>query len=69
MTEAIFNQGNEDPLQDAKAFMAQLMTHFGTIQQALEENVCTGGLSPCALEWMLSASARTTKACFPNVGK
>ena len=39
MTEAIFNQGNEDPLQDAKAFMAQLMTHFGTIQQALEENV------------------------------
>ena len=64
MTEAIFNQGNEDPLQDAKAFMAQLMTHFGTIQQALEENLCTGGLSPCAL-----ASARTTKACFPNVGK
>ena len=39
MTEAIFNQGNEDPLQDAKAFLAQLMTHFGTIQQALEENV------------------------------
>jgi uncharacterized protein YeeX (DUF496 family) len=39
MTEAIFNQGNEDPLQDAKTFMAQLMTHFGTIQQALEENV------------------------------
>ena len=39
MTEAIFNQGNEDPLQGAKAFMAQLMTHFGTIQQALEENV------------------------------
>ena len=50
MTEAIFNQGNEDPLQDAKAFLAQLMTHFGTIQQALEENVCTGGLSPCALK-------------------
>ena len=39
MTEAIFNQGNEDPLQGAKAFMTQLMTHFGTIQQALEENV------------------------------
>ena len=38
MTEAIFNQGNDDPLQDAKAFMAQLMTHFSTIQQALEEN-------------------------------
>ena len=32
-------QGNEDPLQDAMAFMAQLMKHFGTIQQALEENV------------------------------
>ena len=39
MLQTIVNQGNDDPLQDAKAFMAQLMTHFGTIQQALEENV------------------------------
>jgi hypothetical protein len=39
MIEAIMKQGNEDPLQEAMAFMAQLMKHFGTIQQALEENV------------------------------
>jgi hypothetical protein len=39
MIEAILKQGNEDPLQEAMAFMAQLMKHFGTIQQALEENV------------------------------
>ena len=38
MLQAISNQGNDDPLQEAQAFMAQLMTHFGTIQQALEEN-------------------------------
>ncbi len=38
VTEPIFNQGNDDPLQEAKAFMAQLMTHFATMQQALEEN-------------------------------
>ena len=36
--ETILNQGNDAPLQDAKAFMAQLMTHFSTIQQMLEEN-------------------------------
>ena len=39
VTEPIFNQGNDDPLQEAKAFMTQLMTHFATMQQALEENV------------------------------
>ena len=39
MVQTILNQGNDDPLQDAKAFMAQLTTHFGTIMQALEENV------------------------------
>ena len=38
MNETILNQGNDAPLQDAKAFMAQLMTHFSTIQQMLEEN-------------------------------
>ena len=38
MIQAISNQGNDDPLQESKAFMAQLMTHFGTIQQALQEN-------------------------------
>ena len=39
MIETFSIQGNDDPLQDASAFMAQLMTHFSTIQQALEENV------------------------------
>lgn len=39
MTQPILNQGNDDPLQEAKAFMTQLTTHFGTIQQALEENM------------------------------
>jgi hypothetical protein len=39
MIQTILNQGNDAPLQDAKAFMAQLTTHFGTIMQALEENV------------------------------
>ena len=38
MNETILNQGNDALLQDAKAFMAQLMTHFSTIQQMLEEN-------------------------------
>lgn len=32
------NQGGEDPLQDARAFVAEWMTHLGTIQQMLEEN-------------------------------
>lgn len=39
MIETFSIQGNDDPLQDASAFMAQLMKHFSTIQQALEENV------------------------------
>ena len=32
------NQGGEDPLEEARAFVAKWMTHFGTIQQVLEEN-------------------------------
>ena len=39
MVQTILNQGSDDPLQEAQAFMALLMTHFGTIQQAIEENV------------------------------
>ena len=38
MTETLMNQGGEDPLQDARAFVAEWMTHLGTIQQMLEEN-------------------------------
>ena len=50
MNETILNQGNDAPLQDAKAFMAQLMTHFSTIQQALEETA------------ILQSQARAAKA-------
>jgi len=32
------NQGGANPLQDARAFVAELMMHLGTIQQMLEEN-------------------------------
>ena len=39
MIETFSIQGNDDPLQDASAFMAQLMKPFSTSQQALEENV------------------------------
>ena len=38
MIETIFNQGGDDPKQDAKAFVAQLMTVLSTIQEVLEEN-------------------------------
>ena len=39
MNETILNQGSDVPLQEAQAFMAQLMTHFETIRQRLDENV------------------------------
>jgi len=39
MIETILKQGNENPLEEAKAFMTQLMTFFNTLQQALEDNV------------------------------
>lgn len=31
-------QGGEDPLEEARAFVAKLMMQLGTIQQMLEEN-------------------------------
>ena len=39
MIQTILNQGSDDPLEDAKAFMARLMTLFGTFQQVLDDNV------------------------------
>jgi hypothetical protein len=38
MMQTTMNQGGEDPLEEARAFVAKWMTHFGTIQQVLEEN-------------------------------
>ena len=38
MTDTLMNKGGEDPLEEARAFVAKWMTHFGTIQQVLEEN-------------------------------
>ena len=38
MTDTLMNKGGEDPLEEAGAFVAKWMTHFGTIQQVLEEN-------------------------------
>ena len=38
MTQTITYQGSDAPLQEAKAFMEQMMTHFSTIRQAMEEN-------------------------------
>ena len=38
MTEILINQGSEDSLQDAKAFVGKWMTCFGTMQKVLEEN-------------------------------
>ena len=38
MLQTTMNQGGEDPLEEARAFVAKWMTHFGTIQQVLEEN-------------------------------
>ena len=38
MDETIINQGNEDPLKKAEAFVAQWITHFRTIQEVLKEN-------------------------------
>ena len=36
MTDTLMNKGGEDPLEEARAFVAKWMTHFGTIQQVLE---------------------------------
>jgi len=38
MNETTMNQGGANPLQDARAFVAELMMQLGTIQQMLEEN-------------------------------
>ena len=38
MTDTLMNKGGEDPLEEARAFVAKWITHFGTIQQVLEEN-------------------------------
>ena len=38
MTEIQINQGDEDSLQEAKAFVSKWITCFGTIQKVLEEN-------------------------------
>ena len=38
MTQTNFNQGDENPLQEANALVAKLMTCFGTIQKVLAEN-------------------------------
>ena len=35
MTDTLMNKGGEDPLEEARAFVAKWMTHFGTIQQVL----------------------------------
>ena len=38
MTQTIINQGNEDPLQEAKAFVAQWMNCMSSVQKVLVEN-------------------------------
>ena len=38
MTQTIVNQGGEDPLQEAKAFVAKWMNCMSTVQEVLEEN-------------------------------
>ena len=38
MTQTNFNQGGEDPFQDATAFVAMLMNYLGTIQKVMSEN-------------------------------
>ena len=38
MTQTIVNQGGEDPLEEAKAFVAKWMNCMGTVQEVLDEN-------------------------------
>ena len=39
MTQSIFNQEGQDPLQNARAMMAQWMNSWGIVQQLLDECV------------------------------